>query len=337
VGNPQEEPFIVCKGVIKEFQGTRALSHVHLTIPKGAIFGIIGTSGAGKSTLMRCLCGLEIPTAGAIWIGKDEVSGYSPYDWRMLRRKIGFIFQHFNLFSSRTALENVTYPLEVQNSMSKRDREARALELLALVGMVDKRHSYPSQLSGGEKQRVGIARALALNPEILFCDEPTSALDSATGHTILQLLQKLNETLSVTIVIITHQVEAVKRICTHAAVMDRGIIVEQGSVLDLCTHPSHAVTQNLLEPAPKVPSSAHIEGMLVKLCFSGGSARKPLISEMIKTFDVEVNILGGNLEEISETLIGNLLINITGEKKKMAAALQFLEVHDVFCEVLHDS
>ena len=222
----------VCKSYISRDGQTEALKNVDLSVERGDIYGIIGMSGAGKSTLVRCINFLEIPTQGDVVIRGQSLGQLSKKGLRKQREKIGMIFQHFNLLMQKTVLDNVCFPLYIQKKR-KREAERRALELLEIVGLSDKRDSYPAQLSGGQKQRVAIARALASNPEILLCDEATSALDPKTTESILSLLEEINEKFGITIVIITHSMSVIKRICTHVAVMSEGEIVRTGGIEEL--------------------------------------------------------------------------------------------------------
>lgn len=241
-----KNPFIQVRGLTKIFPSHCALNQVHLDIYQGDIYGIIGMSGAGKSTLMRCLTALERPTSGSIRLEGEEISTKKAKELGSIRQSMGMIFQHFYLFSSRTVAQNIAYPLEIQG-VPYPQQEKRIQELLALVQLEGKAHLYPAQLSGGEKQRIGIARALATQPRLLFCDEPTSALDPKTARSILQLLFHLNQTLGLTIVLITHQLGAVKMICNRVAVLAEGQVVEEGEVQPIFTHPSHPLTQHLLD------------------------------------------------------------------------------------------
>lgn len=247
-----KDDFIVFKKLSKYFpppsrsgSPVYALKNIHLNIPRGCIYGIIGMSGAGKSTLLRCLTGLDLPSEGKIYFNGAALPHHDPRAFELFRKQIGMIFQHFQLFSSRTVAENIAYPLEIAGS-SKKERMERVMELLLLVGLQDKEEYYPAQLSGGEKQRVGIARALAAHPSLLLCDEPTSALDPKATHEILQFLHHLNQTLDITMIIITHQLEAVKQICQRVAVLAHGEIVEEGKVEDILINPKHTATRHLL-------------------------------------------------------------------------------------------
>ncbi|MFI0434447.1 MAG: methionine ABC transporter ATP-binding protein [Parachlamydiaceae bacterium] len=315
-----------------------ALKDLQLMIPRGSVYGIIGMSGAGKSTLLRCLTGLEIPTQGSITFDGKQFPHANGRELELLRKQMGMVFQHFQLFSSRTVGSNIGYPLEITGTPAI-ERDKRIRELLSIVGLESKKDHYPSQLSGGEKQRVGIARALATNPRLLLCDEPTSALDPKTTRDILQLLTSLNQRLGITIVIITHQLETVKQACHRVAVLAQGQIVEEGHVADIFTNPRHPVTQRLLHLDPEqVPSELLKERdagkCIVRLGFEGRQAKEPVISHMIKRYDIEVNILSGGLDYLQETVVGHLFIELTGLPDDIQKALTFLRTQHVVCEVL---
>lgn len=257
---------------------------------------------------------------------------------RCCRRKIGMIFQHFNLLSSRTVAENISYPLEV-HGMPLDERQKRIDEMLKLVGLESKRNAYPAELSGGQKQRVGIARALASHPDVLLCDEATSALDPKTTRDILALLKRLNRDLGLTIVLITHEMDVVKQLCNKVAVIDKGRVVESGPLLDIFASPEHATTKEFLQHTThELPTSLfkrkEAGGILLKLSFKGKEAGEPLISQMIKKHDIDVNILHGWAESLQGMLVGNLVIDITGPKEAQKAALSYLEQHHVHYEVL---
>ena len=317
---------------------TYALNGIDLTIPRGSVYGIIGMSGAGKSTLLRCLTGLDIPSAGTIFFNGQEFPYKNSKALGTLRKQIGMVFQHFQLFSSRTVANNIAYPLEIAGT-PQQQRQQRTDELLSLIGLQTKGNHYPSQLSGGEKQRVGIARALASNPQLLLCDEPTSALDSKTTRDLLQLLTQLNQTLGLTIVIITHQLEVVKQTCGRVAVLDHGKIVEEGEVKEIFTKPRHPVTQKLLHlGADQIPSDLlQRKGpgkAFVRLSFEGNQAKEPVLSQMIKRYDIEANILSGGLDFLQETVVGHLFIELSGTSEEIDRALAFLRSQQIICEVL---
>lgn len=324
---------IEVKALTKTFASHVALKGVEFSVNAGEIFGIIGKSGAGKSTLMRLLTFLDRPTSGKIIIDGIDSATLDVKTLRIARKKIGMIFQHFNLLSSRTALENICLPLEL-GTMHKREREERGKELLKLVGLEHKANNYPSNLSGGEKQRVAIARALANNPSLLFSDESTSALDPTTTNAILELLSTLNRTLGITIVLITHQMHVVKQICHKMAVLEEGVLVEQGRVEDLFVAPQNALTKELLQGLTHdIPASFFGGGKkLFHLSFKGKSAAEPIMSRMIKQFDVEVNILLGGIDSLQTAVIGNLVVEIKGGEVEQAC--HFLKSSGVSCEPL---
>ena len=320
------------------FSPVYALKDIHLTIPRGCIYGIIGMSGAGKSTLLRCLTGLDIPSEGTISFDGKEFPYNQAKALGLLRKQMGMVFQHFQLFSSRTVANNIAYPLEI-TGVSTPQRHHRVDELLSLVGLDSKKDHYPSQLSGGEKQRVGIARALASHPRLLLCDEPTSALDSKTTRDLLQLLNMLNQQLGLTIVIITHQLETVKQVCRRVAVLAQGEIVEEGEVKDIFTRPQHSVTQHLLHlGADQVPSDFLQQRQpgkcLVRLGFEGRQAKQPVLSHMLKNYDVDANILSGGLDYLQETVVGHLFVELAGSPEEIDRALVFLRSQHIICEVL---
>jgi D-methionine transport system ATP-binding protein len=315
-----------------------ALKEIHLEIPRGCIYGIIGMSGAGKSTLLRCLTGLETPSDGTICFEGNEFPYANGQALEALRKQMGMVFQHFQLFSSRTVAQNIAYPLEIAG-VPALQRQQRVEELLPLVGLESKKSHYPSQLSGGEKQRVGIARALASHPRLLLCDEPTSALDPKTTRDLLQLLSTLNQTLGLTIIIITHQLETVKQVCHRVAVLAQGKIVEEGEVKEIFTRPRHSVTQHLLHlSADEVPSDLLQQRQagkcVVRLGFEGHQAKRPVLSQMIKRYEVEANILSGGLDYLQETIVGHLFVELLGSPDEIERALAFLRSQQIICEVL---
>lgn len=337
-----DSPIIEIRKVSKHYcsSGKRvdALSDVTLTVEKGDVFGIIGQSGAGKSTLIRCLATLEKPSSGQIIIDSCDTVLMANKELRCCRRKIGMIFQHFNLLSSRTVAENISYPLEV-HGMPFIERKKRIDEMLKLVDLSHKQDAYPAQLSGGQKQRVGIARALASHPDVLLCDEATSALDPKTTRDILALLKRLNRDLGLTIVLITHEMDVIKQLCNKVAVISNGKVVEQGSVLDIFASPEHPTTKDFLQHTThELPTSLFkrekSKGILLRLSFKGKEAGQPLISQMIKKHDVDVNILHGWAESLQGVLIGNLVIDITGPEDAQKASLAYLQQHHVHYEVL---
>ena len=284
-----------------------AVQDVSLHVPSGGIFGILGRSGAGKTTLMRCLTALERPTSGSVTVADAELTSLNGAQLRSVRHRMGMIFQHFNLLNSRTAAENVAFPLEVQG-VGKSKRNTRVAELLDLVGLADRTQSYPSQLSGGQKQRVGIARALAARPDVLFCDEATSALDPATTEQILDLLKQINEATGVTVVLITHESEVVRRICDSAALMADGRIVEEGQLLDLLANPDSQLADILLPTGDPALDPGRDS---VVLTFAGEHTSEPVISGLTRYFGLEVSILGGSVDQIAGRKVGRLRVALS--------------------------
>lgn len=338
-----DHPFIKISHLSKSYTSPSkivqyALMDICLQVPKGSIYGIIGRSGAGKSTLMRCLAALDHPSSGEILIDQSPLPYQDAQALRTFRQQIGMVFQHFQLLSSRTVFANIAYPLEV-TGMAKAKQVERVKELLELVGLEPKSHHYPSQLSGGEKQRVGIARALAHHPQLLLCDEPTSALDARTAHTILQLLDDLNKRLGLTIVMITHQLEAVKQICSRVAVLSQGELIEEGETKQIFFSPKEKATKQLVKlGSDEIPSDWLLQSSpnrrLVRLGFEGHQAKQPVISQMIKRYAVDANILSGGLDYLQQTVVGHLFIELTGTLEEIDRALHFLKQEQIICEVL---
>lgn len=321
-----------------------ALKTTNIEFKQGEIYGIIGLSGAGKSTLVRCINMLERPTKGKVFVDGQELTAMSESQLRKARQNIGMIFQHFNLLTSRTVAQNIAFPLEIQGR-SKEEIDKRVKEMLELVQLEDRGNYYPSQLSGGQKQRVGIARALASNPKVLLCDEATSALDPQTTQSILQLLMEINRKLNLTIVMITHQMEVVKTVCDRVAVIENGIIIEEGNMVDVFTNPQHHTTKEFTKTVTgDIPdaikrrnlSSTYTEGskLLAQLTFIGDSAGEPVVSGLIKRFDVEVSILFGNISELKGTTYGTLIVEIQGNREAIEKALDYLEERNLRLEVL---
>ncbi len=335
---------IKVKNVSKTYrQGEKivhALNNVSLQIEKKDVYGIIGLSGAGKSTLIRALAGLVTPSSGSILFHGNDIAHMNKYGLRTFRKKIGMIFQHFNLLSSRTVAGNIAYPLELAQ-MSLPQQDLRIDELLELVGLKDKKDAYSSQLSGGEKQRVGIARALATNPEVLFCDEATSALDPRTTKEILALLKTINKTLGVTVVLITHEMDVIKQICNKVAVIEQGGIVEEGPVSQVFADPQHAITKSFLQnTSHEIPrhlfKKASDNRKLLRLTFKGKSANEPIMSEIIRKFNLDINILQGWIDNLQDVLIGTLTLEVIGEPQNIAAALSYLEQKSTHYEVIEN-
>lgn len=314
-----------------------ALKDINLSIDKGDIYGIIGFSGAGKSTLVRCINFLEVPTKGVVKIDSTELHTLTPVRLREKRKNIGMIFQHFNLMYNIDVFDNIAAPLRRQG-YSKDEIDKKVHSLLKLVGLEDKIHSYPRQLSGGQKQRVAIARALSNDPQILLCDEATSALDPNTTKSILQLLREIHRTTGITVVIITHQMEVVKQICTKVAVMENGVIVEKGSLFEIFSSPKSAIAQDFVSQT--MHTQEFLDKMkdenrtLYKISFLGETTHHPLIAEVIKNYDVLINILFGNIEKISDSFIGSLYVEILGEDKKITEAIDFMQSKGTRIEVV---
>lgn len=319
-----------------------AVQDVTLDIKKGEIFGIIGYSGAGKSSLIRLLNGLEKPTSGTVEVAGTELNKVSSRGLRKARQEISMIFQHFNLLWSRTVRENIMFPLEIAG-VKKSERIRRADELIKLVGLEGKEKSYPSQLSGGQKQRVGIARALANNPKVLLCDEATSALDPQTTDSILDLLSDINDRLGLTIVLITHEMHVIRKICNRVAVMESGKVVEEGEVLQVFRNPREPMTkrfvQQVTEPEETKETIQHFlqetaTGKTIQLSFVGQAAEQPLITEMIRNFDVDVNILQGKISQTKDGAYGSLFIHIDGQEKEVENVIRFIKDKQVEAEVI---
>lgn len=317
-----------------------AVRDVSLSVEKGDIYGIVGYSGAGKSTLVRTINLLQRPTQGEVFVNGQNLSVLPPNELRIERKKIGMIFQHFNLMRQRTVAGNVAYPLRGAG-LSKQEINAKVNELLSLVGLADKKEAYPSQLSGGQKQRVAIARALANDPEVLLCDEATSSLDPKTTSSILELLKDLNKKLALTIVIITHEMEVVKEICNKVAVMEEGEVVEQGDLVSIFTSPKERLTQEFINTATHIDQAAEKvlnhptllrltgDDVLANITYVGESTSSPLIASLYARFGVTTNILYGNVEILQNTPIGNLIVVLSGKSESRAEAIAYLEANNV--------
>lgn len=319
-----------------------AVENVSLEISDGEIFGVIGYSGAGKSTLIRLLNGLEMPTSGSVKIGSLEISAVKGKELREARQKVSMIFQHFNLLWSRTVRENIAFPLEIAG-VRKAEREKKVAELIELVGLGGRENAYPSELSGGQKQRVGIARALANDPEVLLCDEATSALDPETTDSILELLTGINERLGLTIILITHEMHVIRKICHRVAVMEAGKVVELGDVLDVFQSPKEPITKRFVsqvtEPVEAKQAMAHIKaefpsGTLIKLVFVGERTEQPVLASLIRKFTVDVNIVQGNISHTHGGAYGTLILQLLGDSRIIEEAIQYLNENDVQTEVI---
>ena len=285
-----------------------ALEDINLTINDGEIFGIIGLSGAGKSTLVRCINLLEEPTDGQVVIDGKSVTELSRKELLKLRQSIGMIFQGFNLLAQRSVLRNVCYPLEIAG-VGRKEARVRAMELLHMVGLADRANSYPSQLSGGQKQRVAIARALATSPKYLLCDEATSALDPPTTRSILELLREINNSLGVTIVVITHEMKVIDQICDRVAVIDHSRIAEEGKVSEVFTNPKSQIARDLIIPKERTVLDT-TGGRRLRLTFDGEHSNAPIISEMVLECQAPVNILFADTKEFEGVIHGQMIIEL---------------------------
>ena len=322
-----------------------ALDNVSLHVPKGQICGVIGASGAGKSTLIRCVNLLERPTHGAVIIDDVDLTQLSDAELVKTRRQIGMIFQHFNLLTSRTVFENVALPLELENK-SKAEIQEKTTALLALVGLSDKHNVYPTNLSGGQKQRVAIARALASDPKVLLCDEATSALDPATTQSILKLLKEINRTLGITILLITHEMEVVKRICDQVAVIDKGRLIEQGTVSEIFSNPKTELAQEFISSTFHITlPEEYLENLsdtpkhaksypIIKFEFTGRSVDAPLLSQASKKFGVELSILTSQIDYAGGVKFGFTIAEVEGDEDAITQTKVYLMENNVRVEVL---
>jgi len=312
-----------------------ALKDVSITIPDGDIFGVIGMSGAGKSTLVRCINMLERPDTGSVIIDGVDVGTLQEKELRSFRRDITMIFQGFNLLMQRTCLKNICFPLELEG-VKKTEAEAKARELLALVGLEDKADVYPAQLSGGQQQRIAIARALATNPKVLLCDEATSALDPSTTASILELIRKINEKMGITVIVITHQMNVVESICKHVAILDHGTVAEQGEVQEVFAHPKSAAAKKLVFPETEDANSILVDAgeRLIRVVFNGAeAAKKPLIADMAQNHGIEANIAYASTKGIGGKAYGAMLLSIEGGDEMVEKALAYFNsVKDIIAE-----
>lgn len=322
-------------------QNITAVDHVGLNVKKGEIFGVIGYSGAGKSTLIRLLNGLEQPTEGTVTVTGDEISGMTMKELRQKRQKVSMIFQHFNLLWSRTVAENISFPLEIAG-VPKKERQLRVSELIRLVGLEGRENNYPSELSGGQKQRVGIARALSNEPQVLLCDEATSALDPETTDEVLDLLVDITKKMNLTIVLITHEMHVIRKICDRAAVMENGKVVEVGSVIELFQNPQSNVTKRFVKDdisdddhavAMEEIKEAFPTSTIVKLTFVGTRTKSPIVSQVIRNYGLDVNILSGNIKQTNQESYGHLYIALDINQETLEQITAEFKKHDVTLEV----
>ena len=303
-----------------------ALHDISLKVNDGDIFGIIGVSGAGKSTLVRCINLLERPTEGEVFINGKNVAVMTPQELRALRRKVTMIFQGFNLLMQRNCLKNVCFPLELAGK-SKAEAKKKALELLEIVGLGDKAKAYPAQLSGGQQQRVAIARALATEPKVLLCDEATSALDPNTTNSILELIRSINEKLGITVIIITHQMSVIERICKHVAILDNGEVMEQGEVSEVFSHPKSSAARKLVFPEENADSLVQISSdeRLIRVVFNGAAAAGlPLVARMAVEKGIEANIAYASTKSIGDRAYGSMLLGIPNDTDQIRTAKEYL-------------
>lgn len=322
-------------------QNITAVDNVGLNIKEGEIFGVIGYSGAGKSTLIRLLNGLEQPTDGTVTVTGDEISRMKIKELRKKRQKVSMIFQHFNLLWSRTVAENISFPLEIAG-VPKKERQTRVAELIRLVGLDGRENNYPSELSGGQKQRVGIARALSNEPEVLLCDEATSALDPETTDEVLDLLVDITKKMNLTIVLITHEMHVIRKICDRAAVMEDGKVVEVGPVIELFQNPQSNVTKRFVKDdisdddhtiAMEEIKMAFPTSIIVKLTFVGTRTKSPIVSQVIRDYGLDMNILSGNIKQTNQESYGHLYIALDINQETLGNITAEFKKHDVTLEV----
>ena len=326
--------------VNKRYGELQAVDNISLEIPSHTIFGIIGKSGAGKSTLVRLISLLEPVDSGEIYYGNSRVDTLTGKLLRNQHKKIGMIFQNFNLFASRTAAGNIAYPLEIAG-MSKRAITAKVEEMLRIVGLEGRGDARVSTLSGGQKQRVAIARALAVSPDILFCDEATSALDPQTTRSILELLKRLQKDMNLSVVMITHQMEVVRDCCQQVAVIDNGAVAETGSVREIFSAPKSEVTKDfLMHINPLNPEDTQLirwskSGGAYTLRFSGELTSEPVLSKISRDYGIEFNICAGGMQKVGDTVVGTLFVDINGSPEDMQKAFAYLNQNGIKVEETH--
>lgn len=319
---------IEIRNLAKTYHGAEgdftAVKNINLTINDGDIFGIIGLSGAGKSTLVRCINLLEVPTEGDVLVDGKSMLSLSRRELLAARQKIGMIFQGFNLLSQRTALDNITYPLEIAG-VKRAQAVKRARELLDMVGLADKEKSYPSQLSGGQKQRVAIARALATEPHVLLCDEATSALDPTTTVQILDLLREINHRLGVTIVVITHEMRVIEKICNRVAVIDASEIAEEGLVSEVFLRPKSAIARRLIMPQGGEGIESVLGSRCIRVTFDGSDTAEPIISKMTMECRAAVNIVFANTKSLGGKVYGQMVLQLPADESAQARVLDYMQ------------
>lgn len=326
----------LCKTFTVNSQDFHALKNINLSIEDGDIYGIIGMSGAGKSTLVRCINMLEKPSSGTVLIDGQDMSLLSDAKLREIRRNVTMIFQSFNLLMQRTCLKNICFPLEL-SGLKKSAAKKRALELLEIVGLPEKANAYPAQLSGGQMQRIAIARALATNPKVLLCDEATSALDPQTTHSILELIKDINKKTGITVIVITHQMSVVEEICNKVAILDKGTIVEEGLVSDIFSLPKSDAAKRLVFPDSFGPSFSYTsEERKIRVVFNGAyAASSPLITQMAIDKNIAANILAASTKIIGEKVYGNMILGLPDSAEIVNEASDYLrKIPDVLVEEL---
>ncbi|WP_077327883.1 methionine ABC transporter ATP-binding protein [Virgibacillus siamensis] len=340
---------ISIEGLSKVFTSNKnnitAVDDLTLSINEGEIFGVIGYSGAGKSTFVRLLNRLEEPSDGRIVINQQEITALNTKRLRLARQEIGMIFQHFNLLWSRSVKDNIAFPLEIAG-VPKREREERVQELIKLVGLSGRENAFPSQLSGGQKQRVGIARALANRPKVLLCDEATSALDPETTNAILDLLVDINKKLDLTVILITHEMHVIRKICNRVAVMEEGKIVEQGEMMDVFLRPQQQVTKKFVEQVMGTSDENEVyaslvetyqSGKIIRLHFLGETANQAVVSSVAKKFAIDINILQGKITQTQRGAYGTLFVQIDGQPSEIDKAVDYIKNEtSVEVEVVRD-
>ncbi len=320
------EPIISISHLRKEFQGTRstveAIKDISIDVMPGEIYGIIGLSGAGKSTLVRCVNYLEKPTSGEVIFDGKKLSSLTPKELRAVRQEMGMIFQQFQLLEQRTALRNITFPLEIRG-VKKNEAVKRARELLRIVELEDRENAYPSQLSGGQKQRVAIARALATNPKVLLCDEATSALDPNTTNSILGLLKKLNRDMGITVLVITHEMDVISQICDRVAIIDKGLIAEEGYVADIFMAPKTKIGRELIL-GDAIKEVKFSEGKYYRITFDGRQSQEPVISNIVLRAKSPVNIMYAQTRDVGGIARGQMVIQLPENEEQQREVLQYL-------------
>lgn len=331
------------KNIIKQYPSKNGLFNavdgIDLHVKKGEIHGVIGYSGAGKSTLIRCVNLLERPTSGSVRIGDAELTTASIEDLRKVRQKVGMIFQGFNLLKTATVYDNIAIPLKLLG-YNKDEVAQKVAKYAKIVGLTDKLANYPDQLSGGQKQRVAIARALAQEPEILLSDEATSALDPETTDSILDLLLKINQELGITILLITHEMNVIQKICDYVYVLEKGKMVEHNTAIELFKAPQHPTTRKFLNTisqrtlSPSLIEQLNLTGAVVRLTFVGESTGKPLIAEISQRFDIAPNILAANIIELKNGIVGNIVVHMEGQTTEIEKIKVFLTNNGVQIEQL---